>query len=405
MHITRRDFSRLVAGGIAVASLGGQTLTRRAAAAGTAAEPQVVITGPRHDWLDTVEASLDQITGRTGLSVAVRRIDGPTMQDADWAGTDLALLHVGAEAEDALAAGRVQDVGSLVSTGRLDLRGRTGLEQALATADAGGALPGIPFVSDETVVYHRDDMLTALGGREPESLDDLIAAAYQLTDDSAGVAGVVLVDDAATVLPMVYAFGGFVAEDGMIGLAGIESSRAYGFLRQMVVDCSAGQEPARGLVEAVERFSSGQARLLVAGDGLLPILKTLDPDGVIGSTSLPAGPAGNIGLALPTWVLGVASSSTLPERAVKVLQALADVRYEGSTATQEGIEVTSLASGNPVVDTPDELRDEAPATTARADQMVARIFSREGQEALVAPVFDSAIESGSAAAELARVVG
>jgi len=405
VHISRRDFSRLVAGGITVASLGGQVVTRHAAAAGTAAEPQVVITGPRHDWLDTVEASVDQITGRTGLSVAVRRIDGPAVQDADWAGTDLVLLHVGAEAEGALTAGRVQDVASLVSTGRLDLRGRTGLEQALATADAGGALPGIPFVSDETVVYHRDDLFSALGGHGPESLDDLIAAAYQLTDDGAGVAGVVLVDDAATVVPMVYAFGGFVAEDGMIGLAGIESSRAYGFLRQLVADCSAGQEPARGLAEAVERFTSGQARMLVAGAGLLPLLRTLDPGGAIGSSPLPAGPAGTIGLALPTWVLGVASSSTVPERAVKVLQALADVRYEGASAPEESVEVTSLASGNPVVDTPDDLRDEAPATTVHADQMVARILSREGQEALVAPVFDSTIESGSAAAELARVVG
>ncbi len=401
--ISRREFGRLVAAGAAAASLGTRVVGP-ATAGGTSDE--VVIAGPRHDWLLDVERSADQVRSRTGLRLVVRYLDHPVAATDDIAGADLVLLPAGAESRRALDTGLTVDLGSVVRAGRLDLSARTDFERALATTGP-DPLPGVPFVSDDAVVYHRPDLPAALGGRLPESFDDLVAAAYQLTDDERGVGGLAILDEVSTIAPVLYSFGGFVADEGAIGLSSIENMQAYATLQRLVTDCSGGNGPVHGWEEAVDRFVAGGARFLLAGGGLRPLLAARCVGEDVRATPLPSGPTGTVQLALPTWVVALSASSGSEQNAVRTLQALVDVAA-GLAAGQEGaLRVESLDAGNPGTDPRPGFSQEATQVDAAPEALVAALYSAAGRDAVVAPMLSEDVSSAQAASEdlLVRALG
>lgn len=401
--ISRREFGRLVAAGAAAASLGTRVIGS-ATAGGTTEE--VVIVGPRHDWLVDVERSVDRVQTRTGVRLVVRYVDQTVPGTDDIAGADLVLLPAGAEARRALDAGQTVDLGSVVRAGRLDLSGRTDFERALATTGS-GPLAGVPFVSDNAVVYHRPDLPAALGGRLPESFDDLVAAAYQLTDDETGVGGLAILDEVSTIAPVLYSFGGFVADEGAIGLTSVENMQAYATLQRLVTECSGGNGPVHGWEEAAERFVAGRARFLLAGGGLQPLLAARCVGEDVRTAPLPSGPAGSVELALPTWVVAVSASSGSEQNAVRTLQALVEVSASLATEPEGELRVDSLDAGNPGTDPRPGFSQEATQIDAAPEALVAALYSSTGRDAVVAPMLSEDVSGAQAASEdlLVRALG
>ncbi|GAA0617786.1 sugar ABC transporter substrate-binding protein [Kribbella sandramycini] len=109
----------------------------------------------------------------------------------------------------------------------------------LATNTVDGKVYGIRMIVDPQVIYYRKSMLDKAGIKPPETLDDLVAAAKELTTDK--VKGIFVGNDGGNALggPAVFASGGsLLTEDNKVGFTGARSAQALSKLRQMYADKS-----------------------------------------------------------------------------------------------------------------------------------------------------------------------
>ncbi|GAA1701502.1 ABC transporter substrate-binding protein [Kribbella sp. NPDC056951] len=112
-------------------------------------------------------------------------------------------------------------------------------EGDLATNTIDGKVYGIRMIVDPQVIYYRKSMLDKAGIKPPETIDDLIAAAKELTTDK--VKGIFVGNDGGNALggPALWSSGGtYLTDDHKPGFTGERAAQAFGKLHQMYADKS-----------------------------------------------------------------------------------------------------------------------------------------------------------------------
>ena len=112
-------------------------------------------------------------------------------------------------------------------------------EGDLATNTIDGKIYGIRMIVDPQVIYYRKSMLDKAGIKPPETVDDLIAAAKELTTDK--VKGIFVGNDGGNALggPALWSSGGtYLTDDKKPGFTNDRAAQAFGKLHQMYADKS-----------------------------------------------------------------------------------------------------------------------------------------------------------------------
>lgn len=127
---------------------------------------------------------------------------------------------------DAVKAGQYVDLTDIIAPVRDDF-----IDSSLALATVEGKVYGIPMIQDMQLLYYRPSLLQAAGVQPPESLDDLISAAKELTtpkrkglfvgnDGGAGVLGpLVLFANGAGYTNAAMTKAGFTTPAALSGMA------------------------------------------------------------------------------------------------------------------------------------------------------------------------------------------
>lgn len=106
-------------------------------------------------------------------------------------------------------AGRYADLTDIISPVKDSFN-----ESALKTVTIGDKIYAVPMIIDPQMIYYRKSMLDKAGIKPPESIDDLVSAAKELT--GGGKRGAFWGNDGglALTMPMVWASGGSPLDDG-----------------------------------------------------------------------------------------------------------------------------------------------------------------------------------------------
>jgi multiple sugar transport system substrate-binding protein len=104
----------------------------------------------------------------------------------------------------------------------------------LATNTVDGKIYGIRMIVDPQVIYYRKSLLDKAGIKPPETIDDLISAAKELTTNK--VKGIFVGNDGGNALggPAIHAGGGsLLTADNKIGFTGADQAKALGKLHEL----------------------------------------------------------------------------------------------------------------------------------------------------------------------------
>ena len=169
-------------------------------------------------------------------------------------------------------------------------------------------------------LQYNTDMFDAAGLEYPTpdwTWDDLRAAAETLTDEEAGVYGLVLPADMARWIAFLYQAGGTVANDDFsaMTLDSPEALEATDFYVNLVLDGFAAQPSDLDSGWPGEAFGKGTAAMALEGNWIVPFLQDQFPDLNWGVTELPAGPGGDATMAF-TVCYGVAADAPNPEESI-----------------------------------------------------------------------------------------
>ena len=169
-------------------------------------------------------------------------------------------------------------------------------------------------------LQYNTDMFDAAGLEYPTpdwTWDDLRAAAETLTDDEAGVYGLVLPADMARWIAFLYQAGGTVANDDFsaMTLDSPEALEATDFYVNLVLDGFAAQPSDLDSGWPGEAFGKGTAAMALEGNWIVPFLQDQFPDLNWGVTEMPAGPGGDATMAF-TVCYGVAADAPNPEESI-----------------------------------------------------------------------------------------
>ncbi len=169
-------------------------------------------------------------------------------------------------------------------------------------------------------LQYNTDMFDAAGLEYPTpdwTWDDLRAAAETLTDEEAGVYGLVLPADMARWIAFLYQAGGTVANDDFsaMTLDSPEALEATDFYVNLVLDGFAAQPSDLDSGWPGEAFGKGTAAMALEGNWIVPFLQDQFPDLNWGVTEMPAGPGGDATMAF-TVCYGVAADAPNPEESI-----------------------------------------------------------------------------------------
>ena len=104
----------------------------------------------------------------------------------------------------------------------------------LATNTIDGKIYGIRMIIDPQVIYYRKSMLDKAGIKPPETVDDLIAAAKELTTNK--VKGIFVGNDGGNAMggPALWSSGGsYLTEDNKPGFTDDRAAKAFGKLHEL----------------------------------------------------------------------------------------------------------------------------------------------------------------------------
>nr|WP_146177659.1 extracellular solute-binding protein [Sphaerisporangium cinnabarinum] len=337
-ELTRRTFVVAAALGAAAVDVVARAGRSSAATSGTAG---VRVLAVRHPWTDALRRDVGGFVGPGGAGASLTEVDT----------SPGGLLLQGAAEADVLMYRTLEEEDLLLTAGVLRPETAASLDAApdappLVVAAAERSRLGVPVAHGAPSLFVHDDVLAELGDVRLDTFDDLYAAAYRLHVPGTR-AGVVVSDEMSVLSPVLYSFGGAVAENGRSALGSTGSGAMFSYLGQLLRDCAAGEASLLSPDDAVAAFVAGGAALLVAEGDLEPAIRSrLGADAAAGLQRLPvpAGPDGRVVCDLPTWSLGVARNAADPATAQAfVAWATGRGAVPGDDGT--GVPVASLATG------------------------------------------------------------
>ncbi len=148
-------------------------------------------------------------------------------------------------------------------------------------------------------LFYNVDMFEEAGLEPPQTWDEMRAAAEALTDEDAGVYGLVLSADFARWIAFLYAAGGSVTDEDFTEMTinSPEALEALEFYTGLYLDGFAATPSELDSGWNGEAFGKGLAAMAVEGNWMVPFLADNFPDVNYGVVELPEGPAGRATMA------------------------------------------------------------------------------------------------------------
>ncbi|RMG79603.1 MAG: sugar ABC transporter substrate-binding protein, partial [Chloroflexi bacterium] len=165
-------------------------------------------------------------------------------------------------------------------------------------------------------LQYNKDLFDAAGLDYPTAdwtWDDLRAAAEALTDEEAGIVGLVTPPELPRFLPFLYQAGGAIFdEEGNYVFDSDETRQALEYYISFALDGIGGAPSVVDAGWGGEAFGTGRAAMAMEGNWVIKYLLDNFPDLNWGVTELPQGPAGRATMAF-TVCYGVAADNDHPE--------------------------------------------------------------------------------------------
>jgi multiple sugar transport system substrate-binding protein len=196
-------------------------------------------------------------------------------------------------------------------------------------------------------LQYNEELFDAAGVEHPNAewtWEDLRSAAEQLTDQDAGVYGLVLPSDFARWIVFLYQAGGSVTNDELTAMTvnSPEALEAMEFYVSLVRDGFAAQPSDLDSGWPGEAFGRGRAAMTIEGNWIVPFLADQFPDLQYGVSELPAGSAGKATMAF-TVCYAVPAAAPNPDASLRLVDYLTG--SEGMKAwTDLGLAMPTRAS-------------------------------------------------------------
>lgn len=324
----------------------------------------LVVNFPSHPHYNAVMEVLPEFTAQTGIEVEVDMLPYLDMRERqtlelalDEGAYDLIAYVVFSKA-DYVYADQIENLARFFMNPRLadpdydaaDLIDGYVQNIGVAGGEKGylpgptGSLFGLPFGSETSVLFYRQDIFEKHGLSVPETYDDLLDLACRIPELEPGMGGVA--SRAASGHQASHAFllhlaplGGRVFDAGWEPTINSPEGVAAAEALKRIVDCGPAGSSAFGPAEAANAFAQGQAAMFLDSIAFAPSFEDTSRSKVAGQVGYAMHPmgvrrgsqTGGFGLAIPR-------NAEHPDAAFLLMQWL---------TSKEGDLAVAMAGGNP----------------------------------------------------------
>ncbi|MET3767897.1 multiple sugar transport system substrate-binding protein [Marisediminicola sp. UYEF4] len=304
-------------------------------AGGEAGSKVLNVTLANHVWTDAIKESLPDFEEQTGIKVNLTQLGEDQLSDQYNVKLNAGTNEIDVMMYRPLQEGKlfaqnkwIADITDRV-TGAEDWNWDDFQEGPVESTTVDDAVVGVPIITEREVLYYRTDLLEAAGLEVPTTLEELEAAAAQISEENPGIAGFVARTAASAAVTQFSSFlysegGRWIDEDGNANLDTPEAKSAYELYGTLIREY--GPENVStdmSWPEAMAIFTQGNAAFYTEADSLYknatdPALSTVSDK--VGFAPFPAGDDGANPYNVPSWALGIAEESENSENAWEFIQ-------------------------------------------------------------------------------------
>ncbi|MGP3965273.1 ABC transporter substrate-binding protein [Nonomuraea sp. 3N208] len=296
----------------------------------------VRVTLANHVWTENIKQALPEFEKQTGLKAEITQLGEDQLSDQYNV-----KLNAGSSDIDVMMYRPLQE-GRLFAKNKYlaDLSDQVKANKDWDFSDfqAGpveattheGKPVGVPIITEQEVLYYRKDLLAKAGlSAPPKTLDELKAAAAKIKAAEPDIAGFVARTGKSPAVTQfssfLYSFGGdFVDGGGKAAVNSDAAKQAYAYYGALIKDSGpANVSTDMGWPEAMAIFTQGKAAFYTEANSLYK--NATDPakskiSDQVGFAPFPAGPSGSKPYNIPSWALGINSSSENQGNAWKFIE-------------------------------------------------------------------------------------
>ncbi|TMR96301.1 sugar ABC transporter substrate-binding protein [Nonomuraea basaltis] len=299
------------------------------------ASTTVRVTLANHVWTENIKQALPEFEKQTGLQVEITQLGEDQLSDQynvklNAGSSDIDVMMYRPLQEGRLFAKNkyLADLSAQVKSTTWDFSDfQAGPVEATTYEDKP---VGVPIITEQEVLYYRKDLLAKAGlSAPPKTLDELKAAAAKIKAAEPDVAGFIARTGKSAAVTQfssfLYSFGGdFVDSSGKAAVNSDAAKQAYAYYGGLIKDSGpANVSTDMGWPEAMAIFTQGKAAFYTEANSLYK--NATDPakskiSDEVGFAPFPAGPSGSKPYNIPSWALGVNSSSENTGNAWKFIE-------------------------------------------------------------------------------------
>ncbi|MFI7129381.1 ABC transporter substrate-binding protein [Nonomuraea sp. NPDC050153] len=296
----------------------------------------VRVTLANHVWTENIKQALPEFEKQTGLKAEITQLGEDQLSDQynvklNAGSSDIDVMMYRPLQEGRLFAKNkyLADLSDQVKAAKDWDFGDFQAGPVEATTHEGKPV-GVPIITEQEVLYYRKDLLAKAGlSAPPKTLDELKAAAAKVKAAEPDVAGFVARTGKSAAVTQfssfLYSFGGdFVDGGGKAAVNSDAAKQAYAYYGGLIKDSGpANVSTDMGWPEAMAIFTQGKAAFYTEANSLYK--NATDPakskvSDQVGFAPFPAGPAGSKPYNIPSWALGINSSSENAGNAWKFIE-------------------------------------------------------------------------------------
>ncbi|MCU1637896.1 MAG: transporter substrate-binding protein [Microbacteriaceae bacterium] len=293
------------------------------------------ITLANHVWTDAIKESLPEFEQESGIDVNLTQLGEDQLSDQYNVKLNAGTNEIDVMMYRPLQEGKlfaqnkwVADITEQVE-GAEDWDWSDFQEGPVEATTVEDAVVGVPIITEREVLYYRTDLLEAAGLEVPTTLEELEAAAAQISEANPGVAGFVARTGASAAVTQfssyLYSEGGtWIDDDGNAAIDTPEAKSAYEFYGTLLREHGPDNVSTdMSWPEAMAIFTQGNAAFYTDADSLYK--NAVDPASstvadTVGFAQFPAGEDGSKPYNVPSWALGIAAESENSENAWEFIQ-------------------------------------------------------------------------------------
>ncbi|TMR21131.1 sugar ABC transporter substrate-binding protein [Nonomuraea turkmeniaca] len=299
------------------------------------ASKTVRVTLANHVWTENIKQALPEFEKQTGLKVEITQLGEDQLSDQynvklNAGSSDIDVMMYRPLQEGRLFAKNtyLADLSAQVKSNTWDFSDFQAGPVEATTYE--GKPVGVPIITEQEVLYYRKDLLAKAGlSAPPKTLDELKAAAAKVKAAEPDVAGFVARTGKSAAVTQfssfLYSFGGdFADSSGKAAVNSDAAKQAYAYYGGLIKDSGpANVSTDMGWPEAMAIFTQGKAAFYTEANSLYK--NATDPakskvSDQVGVAPFPAGPTGSKPYNIPSWALGINSSSENTSNAWKFIE-------------------------------------------------------------------------------------